>query len=191
MVDLTFGLSRIGLVWIYVSLLWISIVSATVCPHCGKDFVSLGRHTWRCQSRITGPAHPAHNFPVQGGSSTSFQGSVAAGVVPNVSDVTGSQVAVELVTCVCGRECKGRRGLVAHQRTCRAFHDLLEGPTGNTDTTQTRTSNHQSYTNRARQVITSDSTSAQLRRSQASSFRALMESGKKRMRIFIQHSTKS
>src|SRR2546425_2459701 len=101
-------------------------VSGMKCDHCGKDFISLGRHTWRCQSRVTGPAHPAHRLPVQGGLDMVFEGQIDAGLLVNSSgDEGGSGLSTDLRTCVCGKMCKGRRGLSAHQRSCRAFHDLL------------------------------------------------------------------
>ena len=43
---------------------------------------------------------------------------------PNTCRAPNSGLAPELTTCVCGRQCKGRRGLAAHQRTCRSFRDL-------------------------------------------------------------------
>jgi hypothetical protein len=126
MASLFFGLVSMRLYWIIVILSSVSFVNATRCEFCGKDFEVVRRHIWRCPSRITGSAHPAHNMPVQGGPETIFQGEIAAGVVPSISG--DDHLATELTTCVCGRLCKGRRGLVAHQRTCRAFRDLLSGP---------------------------------------------------------------
>jgi Reverse transcriptase (RNA-dependent DNA polymerase) len=123
-------LSRTELHWIIGLLLLISTVSATKCNFCGKDFKSVNRHSWRCQSRITGSAQPITNSMLQGGQNGSFQGPIAAGIVPHLNDPTAENVGIaqELTTCMCGKQCKGRRGLVAHQRSCRAFHDLLSGP---------------------------------------------------------------
>ena len=28
------------------------LLLCTVCSFCGKDFVSLGRHSWRCKQRV-------------------------------------------------------------------------------------------------------------------------------------------
>src|ERR1044072_8325468 len=117
------GHFSIDLRWIIAIVLLISSVSATRCEFCGKDFVAVGRHVWRCPARITGSAHPAHNLPVQGAPDTSFQGPIAAGVVPTHTE--DDCLATELTTCVCGKQCKGRRGFAAHQRTCRAFRDLV------------------------------------------------------------------
>ena len=38
----------------------IRITSAFQCEHCGKDFVSLGRHAWRCTARVTSSARTLH-----------------------------------------------------------------------------------------------------------------------------------
>lgn len=129
MARVLFGYCCIDLRWIIALTLLISSVSATRCEFCGQDFVVLGRHTWRCPARITGSAHPAHNSPVQGVPVTNFQGPIAAGVLPTQTD--NGTLAIELTTCVCGRQCKGRRGLTSHQRTCRAFRDLVNCQHGN------------------------------------------------------------
>ena len=34
------------------------IISAVQYEHCGQDFVSLGRHVWRCKARKTSSARP-------------------------------------------------------------------------------------------------------------------------------------
>ena len=111
--------------WIIRLILLISSVSATRCEFCGQDFMVVGRHIWRCPARITSSAHPAQSFSVQGAPDTSFQGPIAAGIAPTHAENAG--LASELTTCVCGRQCKGRRSLAAHQRTCRSFRDLLSG----------------------------------------------------------------
>ena len=73
-----------------------------VCATCGKDFVSLGRHTWRSWKRVDnngiGP-NGAINMPL-----------IDNGIEPPAN----SQV-----KCCCGRICKGIKGLKLHQRSCR------------------------------------------------------------------------
>ena len=48
--------------WIMMILSLISIISADRCPFCGREFVSLGRHIWRCPARVTSQAsvHSSH-----------------------------------------------------------------------------------------------------------------------------------
>ena len=31
--------------------------NATICQYCGKDFKSLGKHVWRCKSRVGNLSH--------------------------------------------------------------------------------------------------------------------------------------
>jgi len=108
-----------------VILFLISSVSGTRCDFCGQDFTVLGRHVWRCKARITGSTHSAREHPVHGGPNTTFQGTIAAGVVPTLSD--DGSLATELTTYTCGKVCRGKRGYVSHTRTCRAFRDLVNG----------------------------------------------------------------
>src|ERR1700759_5215542 len=107
MAGLLFGRCCFSIRWFIVVIPLISNVSGTRCDFCDRDFVVLGRHVWRCPARITGSAHPASNLPVQGAPDASFQGPVAAGVVPTHTE--GSCLATDLTTCVCGRQCRGRR----------------------------------------------------------------------------------
>ena len=77
-----------------------------VCSFCGKDFVSLGRHSWRCKRKIlndSGPNQAHVNTPLL---EASFE---RTDIVVNSSTVK----------CCCGKICKGIRGLKMHQRRCR------------------------------------------------------------------------
>ena len=69
-----------------------------VCSFCGKDFVTLGRHSWRCKEKINQEMPVVHS-PVR---------------ISNTNDVK----------CYCGKSCKGTRGLKMHQRSCRVIHGL-------------------------------------------------------------------
>ena len=105
-------------------------IVSTNCDYCNKEFSSIGRHLWRCPSRVTGPAQPQRNLAVQGEFENSYQGNIAASLTASTNDPAVNTLNAELITCSCGRLCKGRRGLVAHQRTCRMHKDFLEDPTG-------------------------------------------------------------
>ena len=107
----------------------------------------MNRHSWRCPSKITGPAHPAHNLPIQGGPGASFQGNIAPGISPTPSANAEVQLEAVLTTCVCGRSCRGRRGLAAHQRSCRVYNDLLRGPTSCSNNTAGRDLSEETFTN--------------------------------------------
>src|SRR2546425_3033638 len=91
-----------------------------ICPHCNVDFACLGRHAWRCRARITGggEAIPAQAVITTPSSPPSLNTqSLSGGHSPSSPEWK----------CVCGRVCRGRRGLRSHQRACRAFAALSSG----------------------------------------------------------------
>ena len=83
-----------------------------ICSFCGKDFVSLGCHSWRCKNRInTGDSdilQPSGHLPVE-----------KRAIVKNYAEIT----------CCCGKSCKGVKGLKVHLRSCRVFNGLDENLT--------------------------------------------------------------
>ena len=85
-----------------LALLWITVV----CSWCGKDFVSLSRHAWRCRSKI-------HNENTYSASDDTIG-----------MKSTQPVIATNEVKCSCGKKCKGLRGLKAHQRSCRVINGL-------------------------------------------------------------------
>ena len=91
-----------------VGLQLILIVFA-ICSFCGKDFVSIGCHSWRCKSRInTGDSDILQT-----------SGHLAVEkrtIVENCAEIT----------CCCGKNCKGIIGLKMHQRSCSVFNGLDE-----------------------------------------------------------------
>ena len=78
-----------------------------VCAFCGKEFQSLGRHSWRCKKRsdsnVNGP-NGAINIAL-----------IDTGIDSN----SRSQL-----KCCCGKVCKNMRGLKLHQRSCRITKDF-------------------------------------------------------------------
>ena len=85
------------------------LLLCVACSFCGKDFVTLGRHSWRCKQRGN-QAHRIENPPTR---------ELPALNTPIV--VIESRTAVK---CCCGKICKGNRGLKMHQRSCRVIHGL-------------------------------------------------------------------
>ena len=99
------------------------------CPYCNKDFAVLGRHIWRCQSKLTSAdtinihtsnppllhANAVHNSPV-----------APPPVLPIAQVNDDEEENTVWVVCHCGRRCKGRRGLRAHQRHCVSMDNLLK-----------------------------------------------------------------
>ena len=82
-----------------------------VCLFCGKEFVSLGRHSWRCNSKL----HHESEFPNSRNISSPLLPPESMKVVTNDS---------KIVNCSCGKQCKGLSGLKAHQRSCRTIQGL-------------------------------------------------------------------
>ena len=80
-----------------------------VCGFCGKDFVSLGRHSWRCKGKVE------------------YEQETTVNVIPDVEMPLQECLPVKpykAVKCCCGKVCKGPRGLKMHQRSCRVIEDL-------------------------------------------------------------------
>ena len=75
-----------------------------ICGFCGKEFVSLDRHSWRCKSKVDyGPE------------------------IRNSDITTTIYLPVKCsksIKCCCGKVCKGARGIKMHQRCCRVIDDL-------------------------------------------------------------------
>ena len=108
-----------------VLLLLVRIISATRCPYCDNEFISLGRHVWRCAARVTSHGTPPlRDSPqaTQRAQGPSSHNSAAAQL--EITEGVSSGAADE-ETCMCGRKCKGRRGLRAHQRACGMLKNLL------------------------------------------------------------------
>ena len=90
----------------FVALLF----TCVICSFCGQDFVTLGRHSWRCKERI--------NHAEQDNSSTTTS-QMPVMQSPNV--VLSKRTVIK---CCCGKICKGTRGLKMHQRSCQVIHGL-------------------------------------------------------------------
>ena len=110
-----------GTAWLSIFVIIITGLQgilATKCGYCGKDFVCLARHTWRCTSRITSSAYVGPVAPVHA--------AIDKDRSDNISSANGvaTLLPTDTINCVCGRACKGRRGLKAHQRSCKNFNTL-------------------------------------------------------------------
>ena len=78
------------------------------CSFCAKNFSCLNRHAWRCKAKLR-----EQQPPVETGSE--------ATALPTLREAKS-------IICNCGKNCKGLRGLKAHQRSCKtidAFKDQL------------------------------------------------------------------
>ena len=98
-----------------------------ICQFCHEDFVSIGRHSWRCKrkvqpNRLNEAEHTPENPTIGNG---------------NVVPPNAQQIAVntEEIKCLCGKKCKGLRGLRAHQRRCRNIRTLATDTISNANDT--------------------------------------------------------
>ena len=89
----------------------ILFMTFVICSFCGKDFVSIGRHSWRCKEKVTNPNSNHRNV-------NDFEQTL---LTVNQNITTGNY---SLIKCNCGKKCKGLRGLKAHQRSCRVIEKL-------------------------------------------------------------------
>ena len=80
------------------------------CSFCAKNFSCLNRHAWRCKAKLR-----EQQPPVEPGSE--------ATTLPTLREEKS-------IICNCGKNCKGLRGLKAHQHTCKTIdafkHQLNE-----------------------------------------------------------------
>ncbi len=91
------------------------LLSCVICSFCGKDFVTLRRHQWRCKEKIDDPnLFVNSNNPTADGIS----------VEPVISSPTTSVAKKTGIKCCCGKICKGTRGIKMHQRSCRVILGL-------------------------------------------------------------------
>ena len=110
-------------------------VNSTRCPHCNAEFKVLGRHIWRCPSKGTAiessteQLHPAINIHEDRTTGVlNTRGPTSLPPLPSspTAHSAGSNEQVDWHVCHCGRRCKGRRGLRAHQRHCKTMDTLLD-----------------------------------------------------------------
>ena len=78
-----------------------------VCSYCGKDFLSLGRHSSRCKSRIM------DNEP-DISQTSGYLNVEERAVIANSQEIAS----------YCGKKCTGMKGLKVHRRSCRTLHGL-------------------------------------------------------------------
>ena len=88
-----------------------------VCKFCGKFFESLNWHKWTCKSR----SHQSSGNNNVANSNTSLNNIVNPEIINNRSISN-----VEYISCSCGKQCKGLRGLKAHQRSCRVIKPVSD-----------------------------------------------------------------
>ena len=100
--------------------LLVGLTEGVKCTYCNNDFVSLGRHVWRCKARCTATLEKnLHKSPEP-------SHTVSASILTEHSSSLALGSADDECTCVCGRKCVGRRGLRAHERSCAVLKSLMK-----------------------------------------------------------------
>ena len=88
-----------------LQFIWIVAVFV-VCSYCGKDIELIGCHSWRCKKQLENSTGP--NCCIN---------------ITQERD-SGVKAVCEIITCSCGKECKGGKGLKMHQRRCRVNENM-------------------------------------------------------------------
>lgn len=84
---------------------------AVRCRFCNNDFQVIGRHVWRCKSRL------GHDNQNNDNNNHQY-------INESIADQPVYLDNIETHNCICGKSCKGRRGLAAHQRSCKLLIQL-------------------------------------------------------------------
>ena len=82
-----------------------------VCAFCGKDFILLGHHSWRCKSKL----NSENDFTHVNTSPLNLFNPDSMSVITNGN---------KEVKFTCGKHCKGLKGLKAHQSSYRIIQGL-------------------------------------------------------------------
>ena len=100
-----------------VTTLLLLLIFSVVCNYCGKDFISLGKPSWSCKSKILNQQDRNHD---NGGNLENCNNVKLPDIQVNSVSISNT----DNVLCNCGKSCKGLRGLKSHQRSCRIIKSL-------------------------------------------------------------------
>ena len=89
-----------------------------ICGFCHKDFKSLQRHQWRCRKKLNDQQEDTRQRTYSSDSS-SIQLDHGNNEIEEANERLLSSNSE--ISCVCGKVCKGNRGLKNHQRACRTI----------------------------------------------------------------------
>ena len=93
------------------------LILSVVCNYCGNYFISLGRHSLRCKSKIPNQEDRNHG---NGGNLENRNNVELPDVQANNVSISNS----DNVLCTCWKSCKGLRGLKSLQRSCCIIKSL-------------------------------------------------------------------
>ncbi|CAB4031114.1 Hypothetical predicted protein [Paramuricea clavata] len=108
-----FYLANIMLFWLIMGQLW--TIKATICEYCGKDFKSLGRHIWRCKSRVGHPSHAENERQSNNERSSNTERTDHQVNINADGELVGECAKFR---CYCGRMFLSYRSLTLHRRSC-------------------------------------------------------------------------
>ena len=84
-----------------------------ICSFCRKDFEVLNCHSWRYKEKLKHQRNEGNHC----------KGSVSNNL--NTVNLDRNEIVNnDCHKCICGKKCKGLRGLKVHQRSCRAITSL-------------------------------------------------------------------
>ena len=108
--------------WRKLSGIWIALnkvividilVVFFICSFCKKDLEVLNCHSWRCKEELK-------NQRNEGNHANDIVSNNFNTVNPDRNEILNN----DCTKCICGKKCKGLRGLKVHQRSCRAIISL-------------------------------------------------------------------
>ena len=77
-----------------------------VCDYCKSEFYHVNKHTWRCKAHFDQSNH--------------------SNIIQNLINFV-NLLKFNLISCVCGKQCKGLKGLKAHHQSCKTIKSLDKG----------------------------------------------------------------
>ena len=117
------------------------ITEEVECEFSKKDFISLGRHIWRCKAKFEQSSFRNHesvntnNVAIERADISMVNlndehGNVNPEAHETNYDRDMQSTSIVYYECHCGKKCKGLQGLKAHQRSCHItlieeFKDLF------------------------------------------------------------------
>ena len=99
---------------------WFAILA--ICAYCSQDFISVKKHQWRCKAKNTQQGNHHQNNQGDGDNDDPNLGNPAINEAPINNDHNTTNT--HEVKCVCGKVCKGIRGIRSHQRSCRTIKGI-------------------------------------------------------------------
>ena len=84
----------------------------TKCEHCRIEFACLSKHSWRCPAKTTSTRTADNSTPTPDSTN-------AGNTNHSVNALIVEKETPEHFHCICGKKCKGLKGLKMHHRCCK------------------------------------------------------------------------